>query len=61
MIEITLREFSENLNEYSDKVLIAGDAITINKGGKKMVLIEEAEFQILRDALEMAMKIAPEA
>ncbi|MEA4869939.1 MAG: type II toxin-antitoxin system Phd/YefM family antitoxin [Christensenella sp.] len=55
MIEISYKEFSENLNEYSDKVLINGDAITIHKNGRKMVLVEEPEYKTLCEALAVTI------
>lgn len=54
MIEVTLNQFKAEPEHF---VMTAGDIISINAGKDgKAILMEEAEYKIMREALEKVLK-----
>jgi PHD/YefM family antitoxin component YafN of YafNO toxin-antitoxin module len=51
MIEINLEQFKQNPDEYIRSVLADGSIIAVDTGRGKMVMMEEDEYNILREAL----------
>jgi PHD/YefM family antitoxin component YafN of YafNO toxin-antitoxin module len=53
MNEINLDQFKKNPDEYIRSVLADGNIIAVDTGRGKMVMMEEAEYDALREALMM--------
>lgn len=56
MIEITLEQFKASLDDTIKQALEHGDGFCIDTGKGKLVLIEEPEWKILRDGMELLLK-----
>ncbi len=56
MKDISIEQFSANLTDVLSSVLYAGDICRISTDKGKVVLMEEAEYNIMREALAFAIK-----
>jgi PHD/YefM family antitoxin component YafN of YafNO toxin-antitoxin module len=57
MIEISIDQFKADPEKYTRSVIGDGDIISMDTGHGKMVMMEEAEYEMLRQALEMLIAI----
>lgn len=58
MIEVTLKQFKAEPEHFVLSALSAGDIVTINAGRDgKAVLMEEAEYKVMRNAVEALLTI----
>ena len=55
MIDITLEQFNANIPDTLSDVLFNGDIYRITTGKGNAVIMEEAEYNVLRDALKMLL------
>lgn len=57
MKDITIEQFSTNTPDALSAVLFNGDIIRISTDRGNVVLMEEAEYNIMREALELIIKL----
>lgn len=56
MIQISINQFNNDQDKYISSILGAGDMIAMNTEHGKIVMMEEAEYKILRQALEILLQ-----
>lgn len=56
MKDITLEQFSTNIPDTLSAVLFNGDICRISTDKGNVVLMEEAEYKMMRDAMELLIK-----
>lgn len=58
MIEITLKKFKAETEHFVLSALSSGDIISIDAGKDgKAILMEEAEYKVMREAVEVLLTI----
>lgn len=55
MLEVTMSEFTENIEKLTIGAIKANDFVKIRTRAGNAVLISETEWDILRDSLKMVM------
>ena len=58
MVELDLEQFRKNLDKYIRATVIDGDMFTVKTKHGKFVIMEEPEYEVMREALETLIMAA---
>lgn len=57
MIDITIEQLKSHINALATSILCAGDMYRVDTGKGNLVIMEEAEYKILHEALELCIQV----